>query len=719
MKKVTAAITALSLLVTACSCSGGEPAQTAAPQSETQQTTEVQADKQSSDTEAAESTSDTDSEPDDNTVSGANFRMSVRGSDGKMSITRGKNKSTSMGSPDTWTIFVYLCGTDLESSGQGSATSDVMQMLDAQGSDNVKFVFQTGGTSEWMNETFSADTAERYVVQHGKIELVDSVALKSMGSPDTLSDFLNWGIQNYPAEKMGVVFWNHGGGSISGACFDELNSDDSLSLAEINTGFSKVYPNMTDKFEFIGFDCCLMGTIETANILATYARYFYGSQESEPGTGWDYTTFGTFLAQNPSANGGELGKVISDSFYAECEESRHENECTFTIIDLEKLDELVIAFNDYAKELYEASDSNLSGIVRGVSNADNFGGNNKSEGYTNMVDLGGIIDECSAYADGSAVKKALKDCIVYNINGKDHKKASGLSIYYPLQLQGSSELTTFSGVCVSPYYLSLVDRVAKGYSDNGYTNEVFFTEDGDWSCEDCSADYVEDTYFDDYTEGGGESSLIHFTIEPTMTDEGSYGFQLTADSLDNTSSVSAFIYYDIDGGEAVEIGETYDVIADWNQGLFVDNFDGYWLALPDRQILATYIVGCDDDCMVYTSPILLNGKETNLRLRVYSDYSVVIDGAWDGIDECGAASREIKKLKSGDVIVPLYYTDSDDGDMYEGDEYKYSEGDSIIYDELYEGDYEYCFQIEDVYGDYYYTDFADFGIDEEGNITFG
>ena len=41
----------------------------------------------------------------------------------------------------SWTVLVYLCGTDLESEG-GMGTGDLQEMLDAQGSDNVRFVVQ-------------------------------------------------------------------------------------------------------------------------------------------------------------------------------------------------------------------------------------------------------------------------------------------------------------------------------------------------------------------------------------------------------------------------------------------------------------------------------------------------------------------------------------------------------------------------------------------------
>ena len=45
-------------------------------------------------------------------------------------------------------------------------------------------------------------------------------------------------------------------------CFDELNENDSLSLEEIDPALTSVYDKMTDKFAFIGFDACLMATVD-------------------------------------------------------------------------------------------------------------------------------------------------------------------------------------------------------------------------------------------------------------------------------------------------------------------------------------------------------------------------------------------------------------------------------------------------------------------------
>ncbi len=691
--------------------------------SESSKTEETQIDtsratKEDTSQESEEESKDPSKDAKSDSSSGdSGFTMSVDGSSGDLSITRAKKKDAPMGNTGSWTIFVYLCGTDLESEDEnGMATDDLDQMIQAKGSGNVRFVVQTGGTSEWMNNVVSNKSCERYVIANQNIERVDAVPLRSMGESSTLSDFLTWGVENYPAEKMGVVFWNHGGGSITGVCFDELHDDDSLSLLEINQALSKTYEKMSDRFEFIGFDCCLMGSVESANILATYARYFYGSEEMEPGSGWNYTTIGSYLAENDQADGAALGKVVADSFYAECEAIWQESECTFTVVDLDKFDAFAVAFNDYAKKLYEAASGDLAGVVRGAQSADNFGGNNRSEGYTNMVDVGGIIEKCSSYADGTSALEALKNCIVYNKNGETHAGASGLSIYYPLQVQGSNEIGIFSGVCISPYYLSLVDMVARGYSDQGYSNDAFFDDEGDWVIHNGSNDYFDDSYFDyDYGDEE-ESELISFAQEPSSTQDG-FGFVLSRDSLEYTSSVVAYVFYEVDDETLICLGETDDIYADWDKGEFRDNFDGYWLSLPSGDLLTMFVADWGDDYTVYTSPILLNGEPTNLRVRQYLDYSTVVEGVWDGIDDNGCSDREIRPLKKGDKIEPVYYLD-DDSEMY-GDSYTWKDGDQLDYAFLPEGVYYYGFEIDDCYGDYFITDCEIFTIDRKGNIYFG
>ncbi len=653
--------------------------------------------------------------------------MSVDNSTGTLSISRrdvDKGKKTDDG---IWTIFVYLCGTDLETD-SGMGASDMDEMAAAAKSDKVRFIVETGGTDDWTNSTVDEGKIQRFIIQNGKTEKVDEGTLTNMGLTETLSDFLVWGTSEYNSEHMGLIMWNHGGGCITGVCFDEKYDQDSLTLMEIDAALLKCTENMGRKFDFVGFDACLMGTIETANVLATYSDYMFGSEEMEPGSGWDYTAIGSYIAAHPDVDTVELGKEVCDSFYESCKRDDDEEMATLAVIDLSKIDELLINFNVFAKNMYDVGEDSAetAEMIRGIGEADNFGGNNKTEGYTNMVDLGGVIDACSQYADGAAAaKKALNAAVVYKISGSTHESAMGLSVYYPLAIQGSNELSLFGKISVSPYYLSFVDRLGKtGATDYGfeqYDDSQWFDDSDEWSWWDAADDENYWDYLDNY-EQTGESPYITFSEEAAVDDDGSFGLTLDQNGINNASSIYALVYeLTEDEQEVIELGETVDIVGDWDSGHFTDNFDGYWLSLSDGQNLATYIVEETDEYVVYTSPVLLNGEETNLRIIQYYNGYIEVEGAWNGINEQGAASREIIKLTDGDVICPVYYAyslDTDDESEYTGAEYTVQGAVEINYSLMAEGEYYYSFCIDDIYGDYYLTDFTAFVIDEDGNIYF-
>ena len=136
---------------------------------------------------------------------------------------------------DTWTIFVYLCGADLESE-NGMATIDIAEMASSTAGENIKFVVQTGGASKWNADFVSPDKAQRFVIYGGDGDVQDESGVVNMGDSSSLADFLHWGLSEYPAAKTGLILWDHGSGSINGVCFDELNSGDSPAAARDRCG---------------------------------------------------------------------------------------------------------------------------------------------------------------------------------------------------------------------------------------------------------------------------------------------------------------------------------------------------------------------------------------------------------------------------------------------------------------------------------------------------
>ena len=671
---------------------------------------------------------DTEEVAEDDGEAADKFTMSVNRSTGALTVKR-PNYSGAAADDGIWTIFVYLCGTDLESE-NGMGSGDLEEMVNGSSNENIRYVVQTGGTAEWQSSIVDPGSICRYVITNGDIEQVDTQPLTSMGDPDTLTDFLNWGIENYSSEHMALDMWNHGGGSITGVCFDEVNESDSILLKELDSVLSQVVPQMDRKFDFIGFDACLMSTIETANILANYADYMIASEQTEPGLGWDYTVIGEYVCENGGVDTVSLGQVICDGFYESCKRTEEEDDSTLVVMDLSKVDEILEAFNTFANSMYEAGadSSAMSNMVRGIQNAEFFGSNNKSEGYTNMVDLVGLAEACDGYAEGiEELKSAVSDSMAYIKLGARHANACGISTYYPLSVGGSEELSTFSSLAISPYYVSFIDRLKYAGANSGdwegYSDDEWYDESGEWCWSEESGESDDYWSYTDGQEATGESQYITFAEAPHLDEDGNYTFTLDDNGKEYGMAVSAIVYQlDEEENALIELGQTLAIEGDWESGTFTDNFDGSWLSLPDGQNLAIYIADEEDDFVVYTSPIMLNGEETNLRIRHYFESDeVVIEGAWDGVDESGASGRGVTPLKDGDVIIPLYTAYQLEGDeefRYHGQEYTYAGDSNLIYGTMAGADYFYAFSIDDMFCDYLTTDPVTFNVDENGEVSF-
>ena len=460
-----------------------------------------------------------------------------------------------------------------------------------------------------------------------------------------------------------------------------------------------------------------MSTLETANIIAPYARYMFASEETEPGGGWNYTDIMDFLAENPDASGAQLGEMQCKSYYQHCIDNGDPDGVTFAITDLSKINGLLTAFDATAKEMYE-SDS-MTDIARAVYSADNFGGNNRNEGYTNMVDLLGLLNAVQPYAPSAsdAIAK-LKEAVIYSVNGDNHEGAGGLSLYYPLSVQGTEELSVFADICTSSYYLAYVDSAAYGTTGgdlSDYDNSGLIADCDDiWNYgytadPNVGSNYSDVSYADDNSTIGIQS--VYFD------ENGTYTVQLSDMSAFNYATCTLFMTYD---GTSVYLGEDDEVVTDYDAMILQDGFDGSWPSIAG-QPLAIVAVSVGEDRSVYTAPITLNGEQTNLRIEYdFTSSEWRVCGTWSGIDpETGVASRDTQPLKDGDVIAPAYFVFSDEfNDYIYGDDITVSGELQIEYDALPAADYSYSMSLYDIYGNYYYTTSVTFTVDENGELFF-
>ena len=123
---------------------------------------------------------------------------------------------------ESWAVYWYLCGSDLETNG-GFATTDLEEMMQVELPENVNVVIETGGAAEWQNDQMDAAKLQRWLYNSDGLQLLEEQDTANMGDAQTLYEFLDYASTNYPADRVAVTFWNHGGGSVSGAAFDELH----------------------------------------------------------------------------------------------------------------------------------------------------------------------------------------------------------------------------------------------------------------------------------------------------------------------------------------------------------------------------------------------------------------------------------------------------------------------------------------------------------------
>ena len=327
---------------------------------------------------------------------------------------------------------------------------------------------------------------------------------------------------------------------------------------------------------------------------------------------------------------------------------------------------------------------------------------------------------------------ALEKAVVYNICGEDKDGSTGLSTYYPFGVSGSAELATFGKVCVSPYYMTFVDRIAYGAqngSTDGYNGEKTWLADGAvyWSDGDYS-DYESNwEHYNNKTDNMGfcgDKSSVQIDVGPVLDDEGTFYFNVTDDTINNLASVNCSVYrVDEETGELIEFGVDQSTKVDFSSGLVEDNFSGQWYMI-ENNLIPMFIVEKNGNSSVYTSPVKLNGKETNLRIAMTQDgnaYDITALGTWDGVNENGESARSVVPLKEGDVIVPIFNTYDSEGNFAgkaEGDECTYSGDNMIEFVNLPAGDYRYSFVINDIYGNVCYTGFTVFTTDDDGNVFF-
>ena len=599
----------------------------------------------------------------------------------------------------SWAVYWYLCGSDLETN-WGAATYDLMELMEVQLPENVNVIIQTGGSAAWQNEYMDPSKVQRWLFNNEGLFLIEEHPLANMGEAQTLYDFLYFANQNYPADKVAVTFWNHGGGSVSGAAFDELHQNDSLNLAEMYQAFNAVWPADTANpaLELVGFDTCLMATVDVAAVFQPFSKYLVASEEVEPGNGWLYSGWVGALAADPSMDGEELGIAICNTYYEGCEAVGTHEQTTLSLTDLTKLTPLLEAYEAFGEEAFVAAAEDpafFAHLGRAAAQSENYGGNTREQGYTNMVDLGHLARQ-TAWMLPSAqnVSDALDNCVVYQVGGPYRAEATGLSCYYSY----NGDINDLNG------FITVGNSLAfKHLYAYGLTGEL--AEGGE--------EYLASLDIQELPDVVTLADMNWDGAPLDLNDEGTSFLTLGPDAYDVLAGIGFSLFYvDEENDTMMLLGTDNDMTADWENGIFYDNFRGVWGAI-DGCLVYMELSFEGEDYNLYSIPILLNGEEYNLQVAydfTTEEWSIL--GASQGLDDSGMASKELRLLAEGDVITTIWklasYSGDDDFEMYTVEELTVTANTSFGEAPLFDGCYSMVFEMWDAAGNYAYSDAVTF-----------
>ncbi|MCR4902710.1 MAG: peptidase C11 [Butyrivibrio sp.] len=645
---------------------------------------------------------------------------------------------------DVFTIMVYMCGTDLESR-SGMATNDLNEMLKATVTNsNLNLIVFTGGCSSWRNNVVSSSVNQIYKISGGQMTLLEKNAgTAAMTDPDNLTSFIKYCKSNYPANRNMLIFWDHGGGSLSGYGYDEKNPrSGSMSLAGINTALK----NADMKFDVIGFDTCLMATVETDIMISAYADYIIASEETEPGIGWYYTNWLTKLNNNTSLSSLELGKYIIDDFVDECARTCQGQKATLSIVDLAELESTVPdSFKAFSSSTTEMIKNNE---YKAVSDARSGAREFAQSSRIDQIDLVQFAQSIGT-EESNALADALLSAVKYNRTSSNMTNAYGISIYFPYKKVSSVDtaVSTYDQIGLDDEYsdcikefasLEVSGQVATGGSSSAFdmllgsgagsgsaysgvetletiaqlvsmfassgrgitgldsSNTEFMS--GRALDSQAQAEYITANQFD--------ASALTWQVD----DEGNYYLPMTDEQWSLVHSVDLCMYYD-DGTGYIDLGQDnlFDIADD---GSLIADMDKAWLSINSQPVAYHHmdtIENGDEYTMTGYVPALLNGERVNLIVIHDSDnpdgYIAGADPDYDA-DITQTVSRGLIDLQEGDTLDFLcdYYSyDGEFQDSYYLGEQMTVEGDMLVSYTLIGEDSIEAYMFTDIYNQTYWT----------------
>jgi len=349
-----------------------------------------------------------------------------------------------------WTIMIYM---DADNNLESDGIDDFLEIATTGSDENINYVIQMDRIDDYSDSYGDWTDCKRYRVEKDMTptseNALEHLGEVNMADSNTLSAFIHWAMDTYPAQQYALVLWDHGDGwmrkrerksNIKGICWDDTNGyEDYISMFDLKT----VLDSLPTKPVLVGFDACLMGMIENAYMLKKVGvSVMVGSEETEPAAGWPYNLISKELASNPEWQAQQLGEWIVEQYYLSYDMGQ-----TQSAIDLTKLTPFIDSLTSFATKLRSDWQDNMDVI--------------QNEAHT--------------------LRLQIENAVIATRNGSAFNDAGGLSIYFPTDYYNPSydQTDLAKDTQWNKFLIDFIDTMSSSWIDFA-RNQVLSFDDPDF-----------------------------------------------------------------------------------------------------------------------------------------------------------------------------------------------------------------------------------------------
>jgi hypothetical protein len=524
-----------------------------------------------------------------------------------------------------WTALVYMAAdNDLSQ----WADSDLVELERVGSDDELAIIVQ-------IDKPVLG--ARRLYVQNGSSVLLQDLGITDMCDWQTLSEFLDWGIRYYPADKYCVILWDHGTGwtgAVQRSFGTDWSSGNQLGVADgdLRKAIATAYQYTGETIELLAFDACLMQMVEVLRELQGYVQVCVAPQTLCPLQGFAYDSIFTAVKSHPDIGVEDLAEDMVQfnvEYYAGIQS------VAFSAVDV-----------DAVENLWQATDRMIDAVVlddpewypfrairEEVQTLPVFGYPEPGDEYVDFGDLIRLSDAALASVESREWYDAYEHAVITAASwGPEFSNTTGLSVWYPYEyrlfkqlvdhygqlLWAQSQWRTFlnwyydaDDVRPSPTHTLQASEIGRDNDFRLSWNTSFDLAGVTYSVIENMADSVADVFRNPCEDVDGWI-VNGFTLDSSRVYSGSYSFfsgngsdlthwieTSTSLGIERLGILSMYLYYtteDIDDSLIIQYGDIMDVHYGSSQGWQVRRLlvppGSHRLRISYRTDGATNLGGC-------------------------------------------------------------------------------------------------------------------------------